>query len=98
MGIRTAYMREWRAKNPEKRAVYGRRYLYGLSDADFAQMLKDQGGLCKLCSEKPAACVDHDHSTGRVRGLLCQGCNTGLGRFKDDPARLARAIEYLNGA
>lgn len=59
-------------------------------------MLEDQQGLCGVCSvimTKPF--VDHDHSTGKVRGLLCQKCNILLGMASDDPHRLQAAIVYL---
>jgi hypothetical protein len=45
----------------------------------------------------PPAAVDHDHVTGAVRGILCAGCNTGMGQLRDDPWVLRRAIEYLTG-
>lgn len=61
-----------------------------------------QGGVCAICLGPPAEGdrgdrlhVDHDHVTGEVRGLLCSHCNTALGKFRDDPARLRRAAEYL---
>lgn len=71
-------------------------------------MLADQNGVCLICSKElivlgsveeiqKVACVDHCHKTGKVRGLLCRNCNTGLGSFKDDTDFLKKAIEYLEG-
>jgi len=80
-----------------------RRYNYGISEDQYQAMLKDQGNACAICgsTEWPAGLhpgsphVDHDHSTGVVRGLLCGYCNQGLGMFRDDPERLRAAIRYL---
>lgn len=58
-------------------------------------MLDSQGELCASCKDEPATEIDHDHSTGKVRGILCRGCNLGLGQFKDDAKRLLLAVEYL---
>jgi hypothetical protein len=75
---------------------------YGISVDEFDQMMLVQGGLCAICktelvqsdkSRKP--CVDHCHKTNGVRGLLCHPCNTGLGYFRDDPARFSAAAEYV---
>jgi Recombination endonuclease VII len=73
---------------------------YGLSLSDFQAMLDKQKGACLicLCDLSPKACVDHCHSTGAIRGLLCDGCNNGLGRLKDSPALLRRAAEYLESS
>lgn len=69
---------------------------YGITLEDFDRMMSDQRNSCAICHEllvKP--CVDHDHETGVVRGLLCSNCNSGLGMFKDDIRLLAGAIVYL---
>jgi Recombination endonuclease VII len=70
-----------------------------MSDMDFANMLEFQAGLCAICCEpmKPGmgTCVDHDHLTGKVRGLTCRHCNFGLGHFQDDPVKLESAAVYL---
>ncbi len=73
---------------------------YGLTPQAFADILEAQGGRCAICrSDKPGGKgrfhVDHDHASGLVRGLLCNGCNVGLGHYGDDPARLRAAADYL---
>jgi hypothetical protein len=70
---------------------------YGLSHDAYDQLLASQGGCCALCERLAQGflVVDHDHATGAVRGLLCQGCNVGLGAFGDSLAGLSRAIRYL---
>jgi Autographiviridae endonuclease VII len=72
----------------------------GCTAEQYRRMLGDQHGVCKLCGtvnkDGRKLAVDHCHKTGRVRGLLCSTCNTGLGCFGDDPIQLARALEYLN--
>lgn len=72
-----------------------------LSLDDYDAMLMAQDGRCAICadpvtSEGRALAVDHCHASGRVRGLLCDPCNLGLGKFRDDPARLRAAIAYLS--
>jgi hypothetical protein len=77
----------------------------GLTPEVFARMLEQQGGRCAICNRAETStshsglvktlAVDHDHATGIVRGLLCEKCNHGLGRFTDDPEILVAAAEYL---
>lgn len=77
---------------------------YGLTVERHDEMLAEQNGLCAICGKPPnpngvrAASrlhADHDHMTGKVRALLCNSCNNGIGRFKDDPALLRAAAEYI---
>lgn len=70
------------------------KYKYGLTHDQHAEMLEAQGGTCAVCPA-PASHVDHCHTTGKVRGLLCRACNVTLGNMQDDPERLRRAAEYL---
>lgn len=61
-------------------------------------MIENQKGLCLICTEKPEKLfIDNCHETGKVRGLLCSSCNTGIGMLKDDPDVLRAAISYLVG-
>lgn len=72
---------------------------YGLIPERYEELLQAQDGRCAICRQTPETfMIDHDHKTGRVRGLLCPGCNLGLGHFKDDPDRLLAAKEYLVSA
>lgn len=74
---------------------------YGISSADFDSMLLAQGGNCAVClSPDPGGQhdrfnVDHCHTTGAVRGLLCNACNQGIGKLGDSPEILRRAAAYL---
>lgn len=72
---------------------------FGITQEEYDRRHDAQGGLCLIC-HKPCKsgrklAVDHDHQSGRVRGLLCGNCNIGLGKFQDDPVLLIRASEYL---
>jgi hypothetical protein len=68
---------------------------YGITAAQYDALLDAQGGLCAVCRERPAEHVDHDHTHGHVRGLLCSCCNQGLGNFRDQLAHLRAAADYL---
>lgn len=105
---------EWRAKNPTYMAAHARERRkktpkrfehlmnrYGITYETYLSMLEEQGGVCAVCSAPPGRrvlCVDHNHETGRVRGLLCSNCNAGIGMLGDDPDRLESAITYLKDA
>jgi Autographiviridae endonuclease VII len=70
---------------------------YGISLDDYNAMLAQQNGVCAICmkiSDRTLS-VDHCHTTGVVRGLLCRRCNTGLGCFEDQPSLVLRAFDYL---
>ena len=96
-----ALQREWHKANPEKGANTKLKIRYGITLEQKRQMLADQLGCCAICATadfgKKGPVVDHNHETGKVRGILCDPCNKGLGHFRDDPARLRAAIEYLEG-
>lgn len=91
--------RAWAKANPEKYQQHVKRRnitRYGITPEQRDQMIIAQAGLCKIC-EKPMDLpqIDHCHTTGAVRGLLCRSCNTSLGGFGDDIDVLRRAVAYL---
>jgi len=98
--------KEWRGKNKDKVSEYNRKSRIkrlGVESFDFDGMLATQGGACAICRnpEKPKLKgwhVDHCHSTGKIRGILCQHCNIGLGQFRDNVETLNAAIAYLTSA
>ena len=75
---------------------------YGITQEQYDSMLEAQGGVCDIClKDDPKAparancfVVDHDHETGKVRGLLCHACNRGLGNFQDDLTILLSSVNY----
>ena len=96
--------KKWKKNNPQK-SVYSRdkmlRNTYGLTEQDYDKQLKLQNGCCAICGkhhtkEKKYLAVDHCHTTGKVRGLLCWRCNVSIGKFEDNVVILQSAINYLN--
>ncbi len=84
------------AKHPQWKG--GKYRKYGLTEERYQEMLEAQGGVCAICQKPPKTIrlsVDHDHRTGRVRGLLCYCCNYGLGWFSDKPERVKRLVAYV---
>jgi len=89
---------------------FSRKYLrktYGITLEEYRQMFVDQDNKCAICrmdgfkickDAKALLVVDHCHSTGKVRGLLCHNCNRGLGLFQDNKQHLGAAIEYIERA
>ena len=93
---RKAYNRAHKAEQHE----YKLKRNYGITMEDYKAMMIAQHGNCALCGRpqvelKEPFIVDHDHTTGFVRGLLCNNCNHGLGRFRDSIPLLQTAISYL---
>lgn len=87
-----------RKNDPEhKRKSFYRsiEWKYNLSREKYDRMLHEQKGLCFICLREVLLVVDHDHSTGIVRGLLCRTCNRVIGMLMDDPDRCMRAASYL---
>jgi hypothetical protein len=100
--------RRYRERHPERTSA---RYMQGnlrralidreITETDYQAMLIKQHGTCAICSKptgKRRLDIDHDHDTGKVRGLLCLNCNRAIGLFNEDPHRLVSAIEYLTDA
>lgn len=100
---------QYRERNPDKArggmtpeaiAIRSRRSVlkkYGLTEEHYQALLAAQSGMCAICKNpgQRRLCIDHDHVTGQVRGLLCDHCNRALGSFNDDPALLQTAANYL---
>lgn len=73
--------------------------LYGISNSDYDLLLRSQNGVCAICfginQSKRRLAVDHNHITKKVRALLCDKCNRGLGFFNDNALLLTKAVEYI---
>ena len=99
------YQREWRQRNPDLAKNSDLKRCYKITLATYETMLDTQGGKCAICKgpertrDKDGGPrrmpVDHDHKTGKVRGLLCTHCNRALGMFKDNIEILKAAVDYV---
>jgi len=90
--------------NPDILKANIRKRLYGISQQEYEQMIKDQNNLCASCGNPEttirygkldALAVDHCHATGAVRGLLCANCNRALGMLQEDPERVKALLKYI---
>lgn len=93
-----------KAKNPDRQKEYDRRTWlkrrFGPDGMDtYERLMVEQGGVCAICGQACASgmrlAIDHNHQTGKLRGLLCRDCNTSLGKFGDSVERLREAVAYL---
>ena len=86
-------------KNPESKRRSELKRLYKISLEQYVEIFISQGEVCAICKQecktKKSLSVDHNHKTGKVRGLLCNRCNRALGMFQDSKILLIRAAEYL---
>ena len=93
-----------RKNDPKKTAVYARRSnlrrYYGLEESEYNVLFDSQDGKCSICQKQlerisRSTHIDHCHSSGKIRGILCHHCNTAIGLFGDDVEKIKAAIEYL---
>lgn len=88
-------------KTRRNQRVYKLRKQYNLTEQQYEELYESQHGCCAICADELIEVgsnnfgVDHDHTTGKVRGILCRRCNQGLGQFRDNPKLLQEAIRYL---
>jgi len=91
--------RQYASTNRSKRSSWNKRLKanYGITADQFDIMRKEQEDKCLICSDRPdkGLVVDHCHKTGKVRGLICANCNSGIGFLRDDINLLEKAIDYL---
>lgn len=85
-------------RDPSKHSDYLLKTKYGFSIAQYKELFEKQNGLCAICRrpDTKKLAVDHDHKTGKIRGLLCQAHNRAIGMFHDDIKELESAISYLS--
>lgn len=82
--------------NPRAQKLRTIKLLYKLSEIEYCQLCEKSGGCCAICRKTTKLVIDHDHTNGRVRGMLCGPCNIALGGFKDSASLLQAAITYLS--
>lgn len=94
---RNSYLKN-KAKNIAYSTAYNRKRRLGVTEIQYNEMNTAQKGVCAICQQhcSRALAVDHDHTTGTIRELLCNSCNRGLGYFKDSKERVLAAYKYLD--
>jgi hypothetical protein len=97
---RRKYAKKWFKTNAKKQRILQRKRNYGLTENEYNAMVFGQENKCAICKKQKTTeqnlDVDHDHRTGKVRGLLCRRCNLVLGMTKEDKLLLYAIINYLD--
>jgi hypothetical protein len=98
--MKAAQKKRYALAHVEQKINYHYLYKYGITLVDYNKMFEEQGGCCAACGEyqskfKRSLAVDHDHKTGKIRGLLCKNCNAALGNVRDNINTLDGLIKYL---
>lgn len=102
--IRRQYGRDYYAARKDDKALWcgnARKHNYGLTNEEWEKKFEAQGRACACCGSKEPNgnkgrwATDHNHSTGKVRDILCNPCNSGLGYFKESVEKLLKAVAYL---
>lgn len=106
---REAHAEELKARDREKYAGFNRKFWtsiklhYGMTPERYMQIYEAQKGKCAVCGELPPEgkykrrlCIDHCHATGKIRALLCNGCNVALAHARESPIILTALIKYVN--
>lgn len=89
------YDKNWQKNNPERKLMINRKCRYGITEEQYLDLFNKQNGKCAICLVQNVRDIDHCHSSGRIRGLLCNPCNVLLGLAKDNPEVLRLAADYL---
>lgn len=88
--------KRWKDKNKAKVSAANRKYRYGITNDEYLTLRKTQNGKCAICDEEAKElCIDHCHTTDKIRGLLCHPCNRGIGYLRDNEALLSKAANYI---
>lgn len=89
------YIRFWQEQNPDKVLNNQLKHKFGITLEELRELKAGQKNKCAICCKKKKLVVDHCHKTGKVRGLLCSTCNSGIGMLQDNIEVLKTAIKYL---
>lgn len=97
------YNKQWRKRNKRKHSEQNLKHqlrwklknIYNATIEDYEYIVNRSGGLCEICKKETKLYIDHDHITGKLRGMICNSCNLGLGKLGDSVKALELALEYL---
>jgi hypothetical protein len=101
--------KKWLEENKERKKRVDRAYhlkRYSLTPEEFDRLVLQSAGKCPICGvtfgtnglKGDGAVVDHDHATGKVRGIICNACNRGIGQFSEDTDVMLNAVKWLQNA